>query len=56
LAEAITTLAGDAALRERFGKAGRENIARDQSWEAMAERIMSLCSEASAGRPLSPHH
>ncbi len=54
LTEAMTALAGDAALRERLGAAGRQKIARDQSWEAMAGRILSLCREAAADGRLSP--
>jgi glycosyltransferase involved in cell wall biosynthesis len=49
LAEAIAALAGDTALRERFGTAGRQKIASEQTWEAMAGRILSLCGEAAAG-------
>jgi glycosyltransferase involved in cell wall biosynthesis len=56
LTEAITTLAGDTAMRERLGAAGRQKIAGEQTWEAMARRIMSLCGEAAAGDRLSRSH
>jgi glycosyltransferase involved in cell wall biosynthesis len=56
LAEAITTLASDAVLRERFGEAGRQKIAHNQSWEATAERILSLCREATTNCRFGEHH
>ena len=56
LTEAITALAGDTAMRERFGAAGRQKIAGEQTWEAMAKRILSLCGEAAAGDRLSRSH
>ena len=46
LAEAITTLASDAALCKRFGEVAREKIARNPSSEVVAGRILALCSEA----------
>ena len=46
LARAITTLAGDTALREDFGEVARQKIARNQSWDVVARRIVSLCSES----------
>ncbi len=56
LAEAITTLASDAALCERFGEVAREKIARNQSWEVVAGKILSLCSEALTGCYPSRNH
>jgi glycosyltransferase involved in cell wall biosynthesis len=45
LAKAITTLTSDAVLRGHFGEAARQKIARNQSWDVVAGRIVSLCSE-----------
>ena len=53
LTEAMMALASDTALRERFGAAGRQKIAREQTWEAITKRILSLCGEAAAGDRLS---
>lgn len=50
LAEAIATLASDAALCRQFGEAAREKIARNQSWDVVAGRILSLCNDALAER------
>lgn len=49
LAEAIMTFAGDAELRTRFGEVAREKIAHTQSWDVIARRIVSLCSQTMAG-------
>ena len=42
LAAAINRLAGDAALRERFGRAGRQRVLDHFSWEAIAETTLAL--------------
>jgi glycosyltransferase involved in cell wall biosynthesis len=48
LAEAITTLASDAVLCERFGERARQKIAGSQSWDVVARSIVSLCGLSTA--------
>ncbi len=42
LAEAVNQLAGDAALRRRFGVAGRARVAGHFSWDAIAAQTLAL--------------
>ncbi len=42
LAGALTRLFDDEALRTRLGKAARESVARERSWEAVAQRAAAL--------------
>ena len=42
LAAALLRLETEPELRERLGRAGRENAARYHTWDAVAERILSL--------------
>ena len=42
LADAINRLARDAALRERFGKAGRARVEAHFSWDAIADQTLEL--------------
>ena len=51
LAAAINRLAGDAALRERFGKAGRARVEAHFSWDAIAERTLDLYAKV-----IEAHH
>ena len=46
LKEALVTLAKDAGLRERLGRAGREKVLRDFDWERKGERMMEIYAEA----------
>jgi phosphatidylinositol alpha-1,6-mannosyltransferase len=48
-AAALVRLLGDAALRERMGRAGRER-ARELSWTHLAERLAALYRDLLAGR------
>jgi glycosyltransferase involved in cell wall biosynthesis len=54
LADALSRLAGDPALRHRLGRAGRAWVLRERSWASTARRVVevveSLRQEA-AGRP-----
>lgn len=51
LASAINRLAADPALRERFGKAGRQRAVEQFSWDSIAERTLALYRDlAKAGR------
>jgi glycosyltransferase involved in cell wall biosynthesis len=49
LADAITRLARDAALRARLGDAARLEIQTERSWESVAERFEAVYERASAG-------
>jgi len=42
LAAAINRLAGDAALRARFGAAGRQRVLDHFSWDAIAQTTLTL--------------
>ncbi|MBP1465896.1 glycogen synthase [Candidatus Chloroploca sp. M-50] len=42
LAAAINRIAGDAALRERFGLAGRRRVEEHFSWDAIAQKTVAL--------------
>jgi len=44
--EAIGRLAGDAALRQRMGRAGRERVEREFDFRALAPRVAGLIAEA----------
>jgi rhamnosyl/mannosyltransferase len=48
LADALTRLCRDAALRERLGAAGRARVLRDFTLDAMAARTASVYREAVA--------
>jgi glycogen synthase len=50
LAAAINRLAGDPALRERFGRAGRARVEAHFSWDAIAERTLALYGKVIAER------
>ena len=57
LAAAVNRVAGDAALRERFGAAGRKRVEDDFSWNAIAaqtlamyEQVMEAHAARKAGR------
>ena len=50
LADAINRLARDAALRERFGKAGRARVEAHFSWSAIADQTLELYAEVIAAR------
>ena len=45
LADAIVTILEDEAMAKRMGKAGRERVLRDFTWEAVSERIESVYGE-----------
>jgi glycosyltransferase involved in cell wall biosynthesis len=45
LAQALDRLAGDPALRARLGRAGRETVLRDHTWEGVARQILELAEE-----------
>jgi glycosyltransferase involved in cell wall biosynthesis len=42
LAEAINRVVGDAALQERFGRAGRKRVEDHFSWTAIAHQTLDL--------------
>jgi len=50
LAAALARLAGDAALRERLGRAAREWCVREFAYEAMLDRMEAVFRDAIAGR------
>lgn len=54
LAEALSTLLADDALRARMGRAGRERVAGELSAARMARRTLALYREV-AGLPADPH-
>jgi glycosyltransferase involved in cell wall biosynthesis len=49
LAAALRKLAGDAALRERLGRAGRERV-KNFTWESVAAAYRGVYDAALAGR------
>lgn len=51
LAAGINRVAGDAALRERFGRAGRRRVEEHFSWDAIAEKTLELYRSLVASRP-----
>jgi rhamnosyl/mannosyltransferase len=56
LADAITRLLGDAALRERLGRAGRERVAGELGAARMARRTLALYREVAEGPlPIAPN-
>ena len=48
LAEAVNRLAGDPAMREAFGKAGRARVEAHFSWDAIAARTLDLYADVIA--------
>ncbi len=50
LAEAINTVAGDPEAARRYGEAGRQRAEEHFSWDAIAEKTLSLYNEAAAER------
>jgi glycosyltransferase involved in cell wall biosynthesis len=46
LADALARLAGDAALRERMGRAGRRRVVEAFDWELKVDRMLALYAEA----------
>ncbi len=50
--DALGALAGDLALCERLGRAGRET-ARDYGYPAVADRLAALVSQVAAGKSAS---
>ena len=53
LAEALTELAGDPALRERLGAAGRRRVREHYSIERCVAEMEGLYEAVAAGRPVS---
>ncbi|WP_336920843.1 glycosyltransferase family 4 protein [Aquipuribacter sp. SD81] len=49
----VAVLAGDAALRERMGEAGRRAV-RTRSWEAVCDQLLGYYDEARAAHPTTP--
>lgn len=50
---ALRALAGDAALRERLGRAARQRIAQDFTWASIGPRYLALYEELSPAGALS---
>lgn len=46
---ALTRLAGDPALRERMGRAGRARVERDYAMKAAGDRLAALFRDIAAG-------
>jgi len=46
LANALVQLAENYGLRQRFGEAAREEIARRYTWERTTQGVLSLCHGA----------
>ena len=46
LADALARLAGDAALRERMGRAGRRRVVKEFDWDVKMDRMLGLYAEA----------
>jgi len=55
LAQAMSLLLGDAAMRERMGTAGRSRVREDFDLATQTRRLESLYDEACAGRPTEEH-
>lgn len=53
LADAMAKLAGDAAMRERFGKAARALVVEEFSAEKIGEEIVALYDDLVSDRPAS---
>lgn len=51
IAEAVMTLAGDAALRQRLGRAGRACVEAEFSWARKAQAFEQLCEQVAKGPP-----
>ncbi len=49
LAEALERLRGDAALRARLGRAGREWVLQERTWDEVARRILALAGAGEGG-------
>jgi glycosyltransferase involved in cell wall biosynthesis len=45
LAEAISKLLGDEALRHRMGAAGRERVRKEFNWDSVTSRILEIYRE-----------
>lgn len=48
MGRALARLAGDAALRQGMGRAGRERVLRDYTWSAIVRRHLELWDELNA--------
>jgi glycosyltransferase involved in cell wall biosynthesis len=55
LAEAMARLAGDAALREHMGRAGRRRVVEEFDWEVKVDRMLRLYAQAAAEHARAPH-
>jgi glycosyltransferase involved in cell wall biosynthesis len=51
LAESMTRLLGDAALRQRLGRQAREDAVREHSWDRYLERLEGVFARAIDGTP-----
>ena len=54
LAEALTRLATDPSLAAGLGRAARERVAREHTWDSVARQILSLAASAAPSRPRVP--
>jgi glycosyltransferase involved in cell wall biosynthesis len=46
LASAVRRLLADGALRQRLGDTGRAWVVRERGWDAVARRVLDVCTEA----------
>jgi glycosyltransferase involved in cell wall biosynthesis len=51
LADAVSTLLSDEALRRRFGEAGRAHVLANATWDHVAERLGTELAARSGPRP-----
>jgi glycosyltransferase involved in cell wall biosynthesis len=51
LTVALARLRGDTTLRERLGRAGRDQVIRSHTWDAVAARVLALAEDS---RPAPP--
>jgi glycosyltransferase involved in cell wall biosynthesis len=49
LASAVSRLLADPALRQRLGDTGRAWVVRERGWDAVARRVLDVCTEAVCG-------
>lgn len=54
LADALRRLASDRSLRQSYGEAARDKIARNQSWDLVSKKILTVCNAALADGGSSP--
>lgn len=55
LAESLARLIAEPSLRAAMGRAGRERVERDYSWESVARRYLDLCESLARAPGVKPN-